>query len=136
MLNYLYFRTEAAVADDDGSGNSALYPATSFRGGEMTSDTSMTLFFQNLKRPDHQGNSLVVDNADNLPLCDTVVLNITANKGREVLEAIVGAMNAGLNSGFIVVGDDAADSSGGTQYISSDISSVGTITINAVYDNS
>ena len=136
MLNYLYFRTEAAIADDDGSANSVLYPATSFRGGEMTSDTTMTLFFQNLKRPDHHGNSLVNDDAANIPLCDTVVLNITANKGKEVLEAVVGAMNAGLNSGFVVVGDDAADAAGGTQYITPYISSVGTITINAVYDNS
>ena len=136
MKNFLYFRTEAAVADDDGSGNSVCFPADHFRGGEMTSDTSMTLFFQNLKRPDGHGNSLVVDNADNLPLCDTVVINITANKGKEVLEAIVGAMNAGLNSGFIVVADDAADSAGGTQYLTSDIASCGTITINAVYDNS
>jgi hypothetical protein len=102
----------------------------------MTSDTSMTLFFQNLKRPDHHGNSLVNDDAANIPLCDTVVINITANKGKEVLEAIVGAMNAGLNSGFIVVGDDAADSAGGTQYISSFITSVGTITINAALTNS
>ena len=136
MKNYLYFRTEAAVADDDGSGNSACFPADHFRGGEMTSDTSMTLFFQNLKRPDHHGNSLVVDNADNLPLCDTVVLNINANKGKEVLEAIVGAMNAGLNSGFVVVADDAADAAGGTQYISSDITTCGTITINAALTNS
>ena len=135
MLNYLYFRTEAAVADDDGSANSVLFPAAHFRGGEMTSDTSMTLFFQNLKRPDGHGNSLVVDNADNLPLCDTVVLNITANKGREVLEGIVGAINRHLNSGFVVVGDDAADSAGGTQYIHPDITSVGTITINAAYVN-
>tara|TARA_R110002012_G_scaffold295180_1_gene491601 strand:- start:50 stop:460 length:411 start_codon:yes stop_codon:yes gene_type:complete len=135
MKNFLYFRTEAAVGDDDGSGNSACFPADHFRGGEMTSDTSMTLFFQNLKRPDHHGNSLVVDNADNLPLCDTVVINIAANKGKEVLQSIVGAMNAGLNSGFIVVADDAADAAGGTQYISSDITSCGGITINAVYDN-
>ena len=135
MTNYLYFRTEAAIADDDGSANSAMFPAAHFRGAEPTSDTSITLFFQNLKRPDHHGNSLVVDNADNLPLCDTVVLNISANKGREVLEAIVGSMNKGLNSGFIVVGDDAADSTGGTQYLHKDITSVGTITINAVYDN-
>ena len=136
MKNFLYFRTEAAVGDDDGSGNSVVYPADHFRGAEMSGDTTMLLFFQNLKRPDGHGNSLVVDNADNLPLCDTVVLNVTANKGKEVLEAIIGAMNAGLNSGFIVVADDAADAAGGTQYISSDITSCGTITINAVYDNS
>ncbi len=136
MTNYLYFRTEAAVGDDDGSGNSACYPAAHFRGAEMASDTSMLLFFQNLKRPDGHGNSLVNDDAANIPLVDSVAINITANKGKEVLEAIVGAMNAGLNSGFIVVADDAADAAGGTQYLSSDITSCGTITINAVYDNS
>ena len=135
MENFLYFRTEAAVGDDDGTTNSALFPASSFRGAEMASDSSLVLSFQNLLRPDGQGNSLVLDNAANLPLVDTVALNITDNKGREVLEAIVGAMNSGLNSGFIVVGDDAADSAGGAQYIHADITSVGTITINAAYVN-
>lgn len=136
MKNYLYFRTEAAVADDDGSGNSVLFPADGFLGAEMASDTSLVLSFQNSKRPSGHGNSLVLDNDANLPLVDTVALNITANKGKEVLEAIVGAMNAGLNSGFIVVADDAADAAGGTQYISNDIDSCGTITINAAYVNS
>ena len=135
MKNFLYFRTEAAVADDDGSGNSILFPADGFVGAEMASDTSLVLSFQNSKRPSGHGNSLVLDNAANLPLVDTVALNITANKGKEVLEAIIGAMNAGLNSGFIVVADDAADAAGGTQYISSDITSCGTITINAAYVN-
>tara|TARA_R100000353_G_scaffold34999_1_gene27925 strand:- start:50 stop:460 length:411 start_codon:yes stop_codon:yes gene_type:complete len=135
MKTFLYFRTEAAVADDDGSGNSVLFPSESFVGAEMASDTSLVLSFQNSKRPSGHGNSLVLDNAANLPLVDTVALNITANKGREVLEGIVGAINKNLNSGFVVVGDDAADSAGGTQYIHPDITSVGTITINAAYVN-
>ena len=49
---------------------------------------------------------------------------------------IYDAMNKGLNSGFIVVGDDAADSAGGTQYLHRDITAVGTITINAALTNS
>ena len=35
MKNFLYFRTEAAVGDDDGSGNSVLFPVESFRGAEI-----------------------------------------------------------------------------------------------------
>jgi uncharacterized protein Veg len=136
MLNYLYFRTEAAVGDDDGSGNSVLFPASSFRGAEMASDTSLVLSFDPSKRPNAADSGAAADSAANLSLVDTVALTITANKGREVLEAIVGAMNKGLNSGFIVVGDDAADSAGGTQYLHRDITSVGTITINAALTNS
>ena len=136
MINYLYFRTEAAVGDDDGSANSVLFPATSLRGAEMSADTTLVLSFDPSKRPGDTGVSGAADSAANLPLVDTVVLNITANKGKEVLEAVVGAMNAGLNSGFIVVGDDAADAAGGTQYISNDITSVGLITINAALTNS
>jgi len=136
MLNYLYFRTEAAVGDDDGSGNSVLFPATSFRGAEMSADATIVLSFDPSKRPGDTGVAGAADSAANLPLVDTVVLNITANKGKEVLEAIVGAMNAGLNSGFVVVADDAADAAGGTQYISSDITSCGNITINAALTNS
>lgn len=136
MLNYLYFRTEAAVGDDDGSGNSVLFPASSFRGAEMASDTSLVLSFDPSKRPNAADSGAAADSAANLSLVDTVALTITANKGREVLEAIVGAMNKGLNSGFIVVGDDAADSAGGTQYLHRDITAVGTITINAALTNS
>ena len=136
MKNFLYFRTEAAVGDDDGSGNSVMFPAESLVGAEMASDTSLVLSFNPSKRPSAADSSAAADSAANLSLVDTVALTITANKGKEVLEAIVGAMNAGLNSGFIVVADDAADAAGGTQYISSDIDSCGTITINAALTNS
>tara|TARA_Y100000592_G_scaffold76202_1_gene119212 strand:- start:58 stop:468 length:411 start_codon:yes stop_codon:yes gene_type:complete len=136
MKNFLYFRTEAAVADDDGSGNSVLFPAESFRGAEMASDTSLVLSFDPSKRPHAADSGAAADSAANLSLVDTVAINITANKGKEVLEAIVGAMNAGLNSGFIVVADDAADAAGGTQYLTADIASCGTITINAALTNS
>ena len=136
MKNFLYFRTEAAVADDDGSANSVMFPAESLVGAEMASDTSLVLSFNPSKRPSAADSSAAADSAANLSLVDTVALNITANKGKEVLEAIVGAMNSGLNSGFVVVGDDAADAAGGTQYITPYISSVGTITINAALTNS
>ena len=136
MKNFLYFRTEAAVADDDGSGNSVLFPADSFRGAEMASDTSLVLSFEPSKRPNAADSGAAADSAANLSLVDTVAINITANKGKEVLKAIVGAMNAGLNSGFIVVADDAADAAGGTQYITTDITTCGTITINAALTNS
>jgi len=135
MKNFLYFRTEAAVGDDDGSGNSVLFPVESFRGAEMASDTSLVLSFDPSKRPNAADSSAAADSAANLSLVDTVALTITANKGKEVLEAIVGAMNAGLNSGFIVVADDAADAAGGTQYLSGDITACGTITINAALAN-
>ena len=38
---YLYFRTEATDANDDATGDSALFPASSLMGMQPTSDTAL-----------------------------------------------------------------------------------------------
>ena len=45
MEKYLYFRTQATLADDDDSAQSACWPLSSLVGMHPTSDTALTLFF-------------------------------------------------------------------------------------------
>ena len=135
MEKFLYFRNVAAVADDDGIENSVCYPYSALIGMYPVSDTSIQLNFKNVQRPEGHGNSLVLDNGANLPLVDTVVLNINTNKSLEAMQGIMNAINAHPHStGFVVVADDAADSTLGTQY-TSEVTSCGTITHNAAYVN-
>ena len=67
---YLYFRTEATDADDDGTGNSALFPASSLMGIQPTSDTALTLYFKSMLRGsgnEGAGDALVnLDNNDSV----------------------------------------------------------------------
>ena len=122
MEKYLYFRTEAALADDDGSGNSVLFPASSFLGAEPTSDTSITVFFKSMK------NSHAHDDHS---ISDSVVLTVATNKGKEAMKAIVDAVvgNTFSKSSFISVIDDVD----GTGIAPSIISACGTITVDAAH---
>tara|TARA_R110002167_G_scaffold109118_3_gene278234 strand:- start:7665 stop:8075 length:411 start_codon:yes stop_codon:yes gene_type:complete len=136
MKNFLYFRNVTTLAADDAIEDSACFPYDSLLGVHPVSDTSIRLTFEPIQRPRGANTTLVVDNAANLPLVDTVVVNITANQGREVMQAIIGACNASLSDGLIVIADDAADQNGGAKYLASNITSCGTIVHNAAYVNS
>ena len=135
MKNFLYFRNVATLDADDAIEDSACFPYDSLLGIHPVSDTSVRLTFEPIQRPRGANTTLVLDNAANLPLVDTVVVNHTANKGREVMEAIIGACNASLSNGLITIADDAADQTGGARYLGSDITSCGTITHNAAFVN-
>ena len=87
--NFLYFRNVAAVGDDQAIENSACFPYSSLLGIHPVSDTSLRLTFNPIQRPSDTGVSGAADSAANLPLVDTVVINITANKGLEVMRAII-----------------------------------------------
>ena len=135
MQNFLYFRSEATLANDDATTDSVCYPVSALLGIEPSSDTALILSFAPLNRPGGHATSLIVDDAGNLPLADTVTLNITANTGKRVMQDIIGAINKNLNSGFIVVADDATAEPGGVKYVSSNITSCGAIVVNVAYDN-
>ena len=45
---FLYFRTVATDGDDDATGDSALFPASSLMGMQPTADTSLTLYFKSM----------------------------------------------------------------------------------------
>jgi len=122
MEKYLYFRTQATLADDDDVAQSAMYPVSSLKGIHPTSDTAITLWFEPQIRDEsdaQDGN--VVNN-------DSVVLTTGTNKAKEAMQDLVEAINAHPNMDpFIVVGDDNASS-----YIGNgNITAVGAITIAA-----
>ena len=132
MEKYLYFRTEATDADDDATGDSACFPASSLMGMQPTSDTALTLYFKSMVRRDPTGS---VDHANSLDNNDSVILTVSANTHLVAIKAIVQAINqSDASDGFLVI---ANDDSGGTHYLpGSGISACGTITVAAVYANS
>tara|TARA_A100001515_G_scaffold87903_1_gene69875 strand:- start:1219 stop:1614 length:396 start_codon:yes stop_codon:yes gene_type:complete len=131
MEKYLYFRTEATDDDDDATGDSALFPASSLMGMQPTSDTALTLYFKSMVRRNPTGS---VDSANSLDNHDSVVVTIPANTHITAMRAISEIINKTESSAFIVV---ANDDSGGTEYLSgSGITACSTITVAAAYANS
>ena len=63
MEKYLYFRTEATDANDDATGDSACFPASSLMGMQPTADDALTLYFKSMLRRDPTGS---VDHANSL----------------------------------------------------------------------
>ena len=131
MEKYLYFRTEATDANDDATGDSALFPASSLMGMQPTSDTALTLYFKPMVRRDPTGS---VDSANSLDNHDSVVVTIPANTHIIAMRAISEIINKTESSAFVVI---ANDDSGGTEYLSgSGITACDTITVAAAYANS
>ena len=131
MEKYLYFRTEATDANDDATGDSALFPASSLMGMQPTSDTALTLYFKPMVRRDPTGS---VDSANSLDNHDSVVVTIPANTHIIAMKAISEIINKTESSAFVVI---ANDDSGGTEYLSgSGITACDTITVAAAYANS
>ncbi len=128
---YLYFRTEATDGDDDATGDSALFPASSLMGMQPTSDTALTLYFKSMLRgPGNEGAGDALVNLDNN---DSVVLTISANTHLAAMRAIVEVINNDNSSAFVVV---ANDDSGGTEYLAdSGISACGAISVAVAYAN-
>lgn len=104
-MKFLYFET-------DGDATSGVcIPASSVVGYDVhTNNTTVEIFF----------NDLGAANAND----GSVVLAVTAGKTKEVVQTITEAINSGGSGTFIVVADDT-----NSEYISSDITSCGTITL-------
>jgi len=134
MRNYFYFRTAAAVADDDDSARSAMFPVDKFRGAIPSNSSAgtaanvITLFFEsaNNEKGAGQNGEIIIQ--------DTVVLNVTVGKSKEVLQAICEAANGHPHTdGITVVADDATDDANAKAvYLHSDITSCGAITVASV----
>ena len=126
MQKYLYFRTVAALADDDDKERSAMFPASSFAGCYPTSDTALTVCFKSINN--HDGADA---GSDAVVVSDTVVLTVGTNKHKEAMKAIVDAIvgNTFSKSSFISVIDDVD----GTGIAPSIISACGTITVDAAH---
>ncbi len=139
MENFLYFRTQATLANDDDIAQSAMFPASSFLGCYPISDTSIRLHFKSQfmqgvaatraiqNDTDYTNASIMVKQPHDL-LTDNVVLTITTNTHKDVMQALASEMSKtpALTSGFIIVADDI---SGSTNYLHKDITACGTITI-------
>ena len=128
---YLYFRTEATDANDDATGDSALFPASSLMGMQPTSDTALTLYFKSMLRG--SGNEGAGDALANLDNNDSVTVTISANTHLVAMRAIGEAINnQSLPAVLIIANDD----SGGTEYLAgSGISACGTISVAVAYAN-
>ena len=105
---YLYFRTQATDAADDGTSDSACFPASSLVSMQPTGDSALTMYFS-------------VDN-----VTSSVVLNLTtANTHLAAIHTIANVISSDSSPSIIVV---ANDDSGGTNYLEgSGIASCGTI---------
>ena len=131
MEKYLYFRTQATDADDDATGDSALFPVSSLTGMQPTADASLTLYFKSMLRGDPTGS---VDETESLDNNDSVIVTIPANTHLTAMTAITNAIANPNGSSIIIV---ANDDSGGTEYLaSSGITACGTISVATAYTNS
>tara|TARA_R100000388_G_scaffold81589_1_gene60264 strand:+ start:1821 stop:2216 length:396 start_codon:yes stop_codon:yes gene_type:complete len=131
MEKYLYFRTEATDANDDATGDSACFPASSLMGMQPTNDSELTLYFRSITRQ-HPGGS--ADSSANLANHDTVVLNLTtANTHLECMKAISRAVTFPSVTGLIIIAND--DSDNPVYLLDSGISGCGTITVAPAYTN-
>jgi len=129
---YLYFRTEATDANDDATGDSACWPASSLMGMQPTHDSRLTLYFKSMIRG--AGNEGAGDALANLDNNDSVILVLTtANTHLVAMQKITAAINSPGVSGLIIVAND--DSGGATVLAGSGIASCGTITVQVAYAN-
>ena len=128
---FLYFRTVATDADDDATGDSALFPVSSLMGMQPTADTSLTIYFKSMVRGVPSGNEPDADASfDNH---DSVIVTISANTHLTAMQAIITAIASPASGPVIIV---ANDDSGGTEYLSgSGISACGAISVAAAYAN-
>ena len=115
---YLYFRTTDALADDDDTAASGLIPTDSITGMHPTTDATLRVYFTP-KIPFFSDGS---DN--NYKDNDFIQIEVTANKHKEVMKAIVDSINDEFGDPFIIVGDDTTG-----EYLHADITGIGAINI-------
>ena len=137
MENYLYFRTQATIGSDDDIAQSAMFAVSNFRGCYPVSATTLKLHFRSVfldsaatsrviqGDTDATATSIMVQHDHDIRT-DTVILNVTANKHKEVMQALANTMTQS-QAGFINVADDV---SGAPSYLHANITSCGSITIN------
>ena len=119
---YLYFRTQATLADDDASADSVMFPLSKLRGMVPSADDTLNIYFDPMIPVQHDDQNGSVINAD------YVVCTIGTNDHKDAIAALTrlfaGAANGGIHhDGFIVVADDLA-----ATYAVSEVTAVGAIT--------
>lgn len=135
---YLYFRTVTDQDANDGIDDSVFVKASSITGLVPTSATALTVFFESVKN--QAGNGTDDENV----ISDSVILNCTAGKVKQVIQTIVRVINSPAplyNDGVITIADDvtttyltssaAADQTVGAVVIDGGITTCGAITVAA-----
>ena len=122
---YLYFRTQATLADDDDSAQSAMFPLSKLRGMVPSADDTLNIYFDPMIPVQHDDQNASVINAD------YVVCTIGTNDHKDAIAALTrlfaGAANGGIHhDGYISVADDYA----GT-YAVSEVTALSTISVAA-----
>jgi len=114
---YLYFRTTATLADDDDSATSGLIPASAITGMHPVTDNALRLYYS-------PRIPFASDGTDNNYINnDFVQIQVTANKHKEVMEAIVKLLNDPFIDPFVVIADDTTK-----EYAHPNITSMGLLT--------
>ena len=126
---YLYIRTEADEDDDDDAARSIALPSSRISAIAPSADGTLTVWFESV-------NNMFTSGDNELVIKDSVVLNVTTHRHKEVASKIIQAINGGPHDdGWIVVADDTTTdydaSTRAAVYIHEDITSVGAITIAA-----
>ena len=123
---YLYFRTQATLADDDASSDSAMFPLSKLRGMVPSADDTLNIYFDPMIPVQHDDQNASVINAD------YVVCSIGTNDHKDAIAALTrlfaGAANGGsiYNDGFISVADDLT-----SVYAAAGIAGLSTISVAA-----
>ena len=101
---YLYFRTQATLADDDASSDSAMFPLSSLQGMHPSADDTLNIFFKPMIPYQHDDQNGNVINAD------YVVVTLSAvNTHKEVIDRLTRLFSNQTHAeGFISVADDYA----------------------------
>ena len=124
---YLYFWTVADEDDDDPAADAIALPSTRISAIAPRTDGSVIVWFESVNNMHTNGDNEEV-------IKDSVILNITTHTHKDVMRAIIQAINGGPHDdGWIVVADDTTtDFDASTRdavYIHPNITSVGAITI-------
>ena len=120
MEKYLYFRTQATLGSDDGSGDSAMYPLSSLKGMVPSAADTLNLYFTPMIPVQHDDQNASVINADK------VVVTLSSNNTHKDVIADLCALfsSAGsMKEGFISVADDVT-----SKYAASGIAGLSTMT--------
>ena len=102
---YLYFRTQATLADDDASADSVMFPLSKLRGMVPSADDTLNIYFDPMIPVQHDDQNGSVINAD------YVVCTIGTNDHKDAIAALTrlfaGAANGGIHhDGYLSVADD------------------------------
>jgi len=101
IYKYLYVRKQADEDNDDGNDDSFYIPVNRITGMMTISTTRIQIFFESALNM--AGNQ--ADDED--VISDSVIINVTAGKTKQVLQAIVRTINENrFSDGVIVLADD------------------------------